>query len=76
MPYLKILLGVLKIAPYIADSYRKWQAVKAQKKKQQQVKNINETPNETFADEFGAASGSVQLSDPKPNKLLSDTNKS
>ena len=75
MPYLKLLLGGLKIAPYIADGYRKWQAFRAQKKKQQQVTNINENPIETFADEFGAASGSVQLSDPKPNKLPSDTNK-
>ncbi|HAS6054704.1 TPA: hypothetical protein I7122_18395 [Vibrio vulnificus] len=76
MPYLKFLLGVLKIAPYIEAGYRKWQAAKAQKQKQQQVQKINEAPNETFADEFGAASGSVQLSDPKPNKLPSDTNKS
>ena len=75
MPYLKLLLGMMKIAPYIADGYRKWQAFRAQKKKQQQVTNINENPIETFADEFGAASGSVQLSDPKPNKLPSATNK-
>lgn len=74
MPYLKILLGVLKIAPYIADGYRKWQAVRAQKKKQQQANNINENPSETFADGFGAASGSVQLTT-KPNELPTDTNK-
>ncbi|POB99891.1 hypothetical protein CRN41_09430 [Vibrio vulnificus] len=76
MPYLKLLLGALKVAPYIKAAYRRWQAAKAKKQKQQQVKNINETPNKTFADEFGAASGRVQLSDPKPNKLPSDTNKS
>lgn len=75
MPYLKILLGVLKIAPYIAGGYRKWQAARDQKKKQEQVNHINEKPNETFGNEFGAASGSVRITAPKPNELPTDTNK-
>mgnify|MGYP001250232323 CR=1 FL=1 len=75
MQYLRILLGVLKLAPYIATAYRKWQAAKAQKQKQEQVNSINESPKETFADEFGAASGSVQLTTVKPKKLPPDTDK-
>jgi len=75
MQYLKILLGVLKLAPYIAAAYRKWQAAKAQKQRQEQVNSINESPKETFADEFGAASGSVQLTTANPNKLPTDTDK-
>lgn len=75
MQYLRILLGVAKLAPYIAAVYRNWQATKAQKQKQEQVNHINESPKETFADEFGAASGSVQLATTKPNKLPPDTDK-
>ncbi len=75
MALLRLLIGVARLAPYIADGYRKWQAVRAQKKKQQQVKQINDNPKETFTDEFGSAAGRVQLTDTKSNKLPSDTNK-
>ena len=39
MQYLRILLGVAKLAPYIAATYRNWQATKAQKQKQRAGKS-------------------------------------
>ena len=76
MPYLKLFIEMLKIAPYLVDSYQDQRREKVKKNNNRHKERINEKPIETFSDDFGAASGSVQLDKSIRRKLPSGANKS
>lgn len=76
MPYLKLIMEMLKIAPYLVDSYQDKRRERIIKNSNKHMERINENPIETFSDDFGAASGSVQLDKSIRRKLPSGTDKS
>ena len=65
MQYLQAFLGLLKAFSFITSCYQKWRETRQQEYKQAQVKQINEKPHETFANEFGHPSGCVRVTLPK-----------
>ncbi|WP_341661224.1 hypothetical protein [Vibrio sp.] len=76
MPFLKLFIEMLKIAPYLVDSYQDQRKERVKKNNNKHKERINENPIETFSDDFGPASGSVQLDKSIRRKLPSDAKKS
>ncbi|UTZ44598.1 hypothetical protein [Vibrio campbellii] len=75
MPVLSSAWRAIRTLSFLASLYQQWLDYKARKASKLKKEKINESPYDTFSDDFGASAGRVQLSDTELSKLPSNEDK-